>query len=279
MDIQFPGTRNPRNGSVPRLGLLAIFCAALIQGSPCSGAEVVVAVATNFRFCLEELAEAFRAETGHTVTICSGSTGQLHAQILNGAPFAMFLAADSIRPLDLEDRGAIVPGSRFTYAEGRLALVSREPLFAAATDPCSLLTHGNYERLAIANPELSPYGRAAVEGLAYLELREGTGDRLVTGQDVGQVLQFVAGGNAGLGLVAWSQAVDLPSEGWLRWMMPDSLHAAIVQQAVLLPAAEGDAAALGFAAFLTGPTARRIIGEYGYAVPSPGSGITAHDSP
>ncbi|MGD9547340.1 MAG: molybdate ABC transporter substrate-binding protein [Candidatus Krumholzibacteriia bacterium] len=264
---------------MPRLGLLAVFWGALIQGSPCAGAEVVAAVATNFRSCLEVLSAAFHAETGHSVTISSGSTGQLHAQILNGAPFTVFLAADSARPLDLENRGAILPGSRFTYAEGRLALVSREQSFAAATDPCSLLTLGEYARLAIANPELAPYGRAAVEALSGLGLGESSGDRLVTGQNVGQALQFVASGNAELGLVAWSQALDLPGEGWLRWLVPDSLHAAIVQQAVLLPAAEGDAAALEFAAFLTGPTACRIIGEYGYAVPSPGSGNTAHDSP
>lgn len=279
MVFKFMETRRFRTGWVPRTCFLALFCGALIQGSPCAGAEVIVAVATNFRSCLEVLSEAFHAETGHSVTISSGSTGQLHAQILNGAPFTVFLAADSATPLDLENRGTILPGSRFTYAVGRLALVSRDQAFAAATDPCSLLTHGEYARLAIANPELAPYGRAAVEALSGLGLGEASGDRLVTGQDVGQALQFVASGNAELGLVAWSQAIDLPPEGWLRWMMPDSLHAAIVQQAVLLPAAEGDAATLGFAEFLTGPTARRIIGEYGYAVPSPGSGNPAHDSP
>lgn len=259
--------------------ILAVACAAFKAPPPALADEVPVAVATNFRSCLEELAEAFRTETGHSLTISSGSTGQLHAQILNGAPFLVFLAADSERPLDLEARGAILPDSRFTYAEGRLALVSRETSFTAAVDPCSLLVHGDYERLAIANPALAPYGRAAVEVLAGLGLGETAGARLVTGQDVGQALQFVASGNAGLGLVAWAQALDLPGEGWLRWMMPDSLHAPIVQQAVLLPPAAGDAAALDFGAFLTGPTARRIIGEFGYSVPAPSSGNPAHDSP
>jgi molybdate transport system substrate-binding protein len=227
--------------------------------------EIRVAVAANFRPCLDVLAAEFEASTSHEIVIASGSTGRHYAQITAGAPFDIFLAADSRRPRELESSGHTIPGSRFCYARGVLILWWPAPPTPAPISLRDALTSSRLKHLAVANPRLAPYGEAAREALQALDLWDSLAPRLVQGQSVGQAWQFVASGNAQAGLVARCQLHDRPDGLVLE--IPRSLHAPIVQEAVLLADAEHPAAAREFLAFLRGSLARAVIADFGYELP------------
>ena len=218
-----------------------------------------IAVASNFRTTANELIREFQARHPGEVSLSVASTGKLYAQIVNGAPFHVLLAADEERPTRLEASGLAVSGSRFTYALGRLSLWSRDKsienddCLAALRDPAS-------GRVSLANPATAPYGLAARQTLESLGLWEPLADRLVYGENVSQALQFAASGNARLGFVAAAslESVSLPP-ATCRWEVPVELHAPIRQQAVLLEGARGHEAAAEFLAFLGGEEAREII--------------------
>lgn len=234
--------------------------ALLWLAAPAQAGEVHVAVAASFAEPLRAIAQAFETETGDAVVVSEGSTGKLYAQIVNGAPFEVFLAADAERPRRLLAAGNAVAGTGFAYALGRLALWSADP--ARVSGPAAL--HGAFRHLAIANPELAPYGVAARETLAKHGLWEALAPRLVRGEDVGQAFQFVATGNAELGFVALAQ---VQGAGGSRWEVPADQHAPIEQHAVLLAAGRDAAAARAFLAFLRGPEARARIAAAGYGLP------------
>lgn len=238
--------------------------AALLVPAPATAGEVKAAVAANFADAMNELVPAFTEATGHEVLPVFGSTGKHYAQIVNGAPFALFLAADIERPRRLEEAGLAVAGSRFTYAVGRLALWSRDG--GLVDEEGSVLARGGFHRLAIANPELAPYGRAAMEAIEALGLRERLEPKLVRGETIAQAFQYVRTGNARLGFVALSQ-LRRPGDppGGSSWVLPRRLHRPIEQQAVLL---RDDAAARAFLDFLRGAEARAIIERYGYTAES-----------
>jgi molybdate transport system substrate-binding protein len=222
--------------------------------------EIRVAVATNFSTTMDALVARFEESSEHTVTLSAGSTGAHYAQIRNGAPFALFFAADAERPKLLEDEGVAVQGSRFTYAIGRVALWSPRAGFVDAEG--RVLETDGFRHLAIAKPDLAPYGAAAREVLKRRGVWEALRGRIVQGQDIGQTYSFVHSGNAELGFVAYSQIVrgDTPVAGSV-WLVPEELHMPIEQQAVLLDDAP---AARSLLAFVKGPDARAIIRRFGY---------------
>jgi len=207
----------------------------------------LVAVAANFMRVAESLLPRFEAETGHHITLTSGATGQLYGQIINGAPYDAFLAADQARPARLEGAGLSL--GRFTYARGLLALI------AAEGDADEARLRGDYNHLAIANPALAPYGLAAQLALQAMGLWPKISDRIVMGQNVGQAYALVASGNAALGLVAQSYA----QAGF--WAVPEALYTPILQDAVLL---QNNVAAADFLAYLGGPEAQMAIRAAGY---------------
>lgn len=226
----------------------------------------MVAVAANFSEAAERLAADFGGAAGHEITLAAGSTGKLYAQIRNGAPFDVFLAADRLRPELLERGGLAEPGSRVTYAVGRLTLWSADPNGVAA-DGRVTLREGKFRRLAMANPELAPYGAAALRALLALGLHDGLRSRIVTGENVGQAHALAATGNADLGFVALSYALSARNRSrGSRWDVPARLHDPIRQDAVLLRRGRGNAAARAFLAYLRTAGAREIIESFGYAV-------------
>ncbi len=239
---------------------LAAFLALLVGAFPAAAADVRAAVAANFAEPAAEIAAAFTAATGHRVRRSTGASGLLFAQISQGAPFDVFLAADQVRPQRAVEAGLAVAGSRFTYARGRLALFSRDP--GRVTGPETLAT-GGFSRLAIANPETAPYGAAALDTLDALDLLPAVAPRLVRGANVAQAFQFVATGNAELGFVALSQIRG--DTGGSAWIIPADLHDPIDQDAVLLTSAADNAAARAFLDFLKGAETARILEFYGYA--------------
>ncbi|XOZ34469.1 molybdate ABC transporter substrate-binding protein [Halomonadaceae bacterium KBTZ08] len=236
----------------------------LVAGSVSVGAaEIRVAVASNVAGAARVLVERFEAATEHSVILATGSTGKHYAQIRNGAPFQAFLAADVERPRKLEDQGIAVAGSRFTYAQGALVLWSPE---AGYVDPKGrVLETGDYRHLALANPRLAPYGRAARQVLEARGLWAVTKGRRVMGENIAQAFHFVQTGNAQLGFVAASQLKAMGSSaGGSQWRVPESFHEPIEQQAVLL---QENQAARAFLSFIASDKGRAVLRDFGYEVP------------
>ena len=244
---------------------LTLLLAGLALMAEASAAEVKVAVAANFTAPMQKIAQAFEQETGHKVLLSFGATGNFYAQIRHGAPFQLLLAADDETPLKLEAEGLGVPGSRFTYATGKLVLWSRQP--GLVDDKGEVLRSGKYQRLALANPKLAPYGAAAIGTLTRLGLLAAVQPRIVQGDNIAQAYQFVATENAQLGFVALSQ---VQTDGRIAqgsgWIVPASLHQPIRQDAVLLGAGKGKPAAAALLNFLQGDQARAVIRSFGYEI-------------
>ncbi|MCK0163408.1 molybdate ABC transporter substrate-binding protein [Marinobacter sp. S6332] len=244
------------------IGLCLAIILPLALISKANAADVSIAVAANFTDTTRELVAAFGETTGLEAVASYGSTGKLYAQIDNGAPFDVFLAADSHRPELLEKSGQGVAGTRFTYARGKLALWSPTP--HTFEDPKVWLESGKFSRLAIANPKTAPYGLAAQEVLTEMGLWDSLQSRLVRGDSIAQTFQFVATTNAQSGFVALSQVRAWDSQGGSLWMIPQSYYSPINQQAILLTRSENNQAAHQWIEFLRSDTAKNIIEEFGY---------------
>jgi molybdate transport system substrate-binding protein len=232
---------------------------ALGAALPAQAAQTNVAVAANFTDAANEIAQAFKAKTGHEAILSFGSTGQFFTQITQDAPFEVFLAADDERPTKAVDEGFAVPGSQFTYAIGKLVLWSKDPdlVQGAAT-----LKSGDFTKISIANPEAAPYGAAAVQAMKGLGVYDQLAPKIVQGNNITQAFQFVQTGNAELGFVAWAQLKQPGRDtSGSYWLVPESLHRPIEQEAVLL---RDVSAARAFLEFVKGPEAREIIRSYGY---------------
>lgn len=234
--------------------------------STASAGEALVAVATNFADTAAELADAFTASTGHGIRIATGATGKLHAQVVQGAPFDILLAADGERPARLEADGHVVAGQRFTYALGRVCLISFRD-GAADNDPRLVLSAVDVRKIAIANPALAPYGAAALEVLRSLGVDDSVRDKIVMGENVGQAFALVATGNADLGFVAYAALVGRGIDSTRTWCAPADMHAPIAQDAVLLKRGADNSAARAFLEFLQSDDARAMIEAAGYALP------------
>lgn len=232
-----------------------------ILSAPLSAAETQVAVAANFTEPAKQIAAAFEKATGHKAVLAFGASGAFYTQISHGAPFEVFLSADAERPTKADQEGLSVPGSRFTYAVGRLVLYSATPGLVDANG--AVLKQGRFEKVAIADPATAPYGTAAIETMRALGVYDRLKPKVVTGSSIAQAYQFTSTGAAQLGFVALSQVIAVP--GGSRWIVPARLHTPIDQQAVLLKTGAANPAATAFLRFLKGRTALAIIRRYGYA--------------
>ncbi len=236
---------------------------ALCLASGAGAEQATVAVASNFAGAMGELQAVFEAYGIHELTVASGATGQLYAQIVNGAPYELFLAADSERPHLLAE--ANFGDAPFTYALGRLALWTRHEEFTANLT-VEALANAPFRRLAIANPRLAPYGVAARQALSAMGLWESMQPRIVLGENVGQAFVMAETLNAELGLIALSAALAYPSEA-AYVHVPAQLHGPVRQDAILLARGRGNPAARAFVDYLNGPEARGIIAAAGYELP------------
>ncbi len=227
-----------------------------------SRGEATVAVASNFLATARALARAFEAESGHRLKLVNGATGTLYAQIVNGAPYDIFLSADRERVDLLEGQGLLAEGGRRIYAFGRLVLYLREPARMGGGLAETLRDPG-LRHIALADPRLAPYGRAAEEALRALGLEEGLRGKLVFGHNIAQAFAFVQSGNADAGLIALSLARG-DGGAWIE--VPGDLHGPIRQDAALLKRGADNPAARAFFAWLSSPAARGIIRAAGYEV-------------
>jgi molybdate transport system substrate-binding protein len=220
-------------------------------------AQIKVAVASNFASTAEVLVAKYAELSDDKIVLLVGSTGKHTAQIQYGLPVDVFLAADSAMPSLLEGSGLVVEGSRQTYALGRLALWSKDPLLVDANG--AVLTTSAFKRLAIANPKTAPYGRAASQVLSNLGIQPS----VVYGESVAQAFQFANSGGAELALLALSQVIDLQQGSF--WLVPSELHSPIEQQLVLLNDVQS---ARNFISFLLSEQALSIIESHGYTRPA-----------
>jgi molybdate transport system substrate-binding protein len=231
--------------------------------------QVQVAAAANLAGTIQKIAAAFQRDTGHAAVVALGSTGKFHAQVRNGAPFEVLLAADAETPRRLEAEGLARTGTRFTYAIGQLVLWSAQPGIVDAN--ADVLRQPPRGILAIADPRLAPYGSAAVETLKNLGLLAAWQGHLAHAENIAQAYQFAASGNAPLAFVALSQVVEPDSAGEAPriargsgWIVPARLHAPIRQDAVLLEKGAANPAASAFLAYLRSDAARALLRAAGY---------------
>jgi len=238
-----------------------LFLALMLTACTAQSPDARIAVATNMVTAMDALETDFETQTGYEISVSSGSTGQLYAQIVQGAPFDVFLAGDQERPRLLAERGIGVAGTQHIYARGRLLLWSAYPDYFGPGGPI-ILEAGEYRHLAMANPDLAPYGLAAYQSLMSLGLYEALSDRIVMGANIGQTYSLIASGNAQLGFIASAQMPDTGSV----WIVPDSLHDPILQDAVLLQRASENPAARAFMDYLQSEPARAILRANGYEV-------------
>ncbi|MCG8096543.1 MAG: molybdate ABC transporter substrate-binding protein [Candidatus Thiodiazotropha endolucinida] len=244
--------------------LFAFFIWLVFPYTGADAEEVKIAVASNFIDTTREIAPLFEKATGHTTRISHGSTGKLYSQIAHGAPFEIFMAADSQRPIKAEEEGLAVPATRFVYARGKLVLWSLKP--ALFTDGERYLKNGFFDHLSLANSKTAPYGLAAEQVMRRLGVLERLRPKLVRGESISQAFQFVATGNAELGFVALAQIKDWEGEEGTLWQIPTDFYAPIDQAAVLLKKGADNPAAIAYLEFLKSDVAREVIERYGYGV-------------
>lgn len=248
-----------------RLSRLSVLLLGVAAHTLVLADEAQVAVATNFAEPIKAIAAVLEKTTGHKLKITLGATGKLYAQITNGAPFDVLLAANTDTPAALEKDKLAQPGSRFTYATGKLVLWSAD---AAKVDAKGdVLKNGNFRKLTYAAPKIAPYGAAAVQVMEALGLQAALAPKLVQGESIGQTFTFVFTGNAELGFVAMSQVLE---GGQLKsgsmWVIPQNLYRPIQQDAVLLKHGASNPAAQALMTLLKSSNIKNLIRSYGYAL-------------
>lgn len=246
------------------LRALAITAALLGGAGSAHADEALVAVAANFAGAVEAIGKDFTNDTGHTIQVTTGATGKLYAQISEGAPFAVLLSADAKTPAKLEEEGKAVPGTRFTYAVGKLSLWSADE-GRIGDDPKAALSAPETLHVAIANPDLAPYGVAAREALTAIGLWDTIQPKIVMGENIGQTFSMVDSGAAQMGFIATS-AIEIPGSApkGSRYDVPQSMFKPIRQDAILLKAGKGNEAAVAFLDYLKSDKAKAVIASFGY---------------
>ncbi|WP_374342258.1 molybdate ABC transporter substrate-binding protein [Azonexus sp.] len=244
---------------------LAALTIALLAAVAARADDVQVAVAANFTGPMQVIAALFERDTGHKARLSFGATGKFYAQIANGAPFEVLLAADDETPARLVREGHGIAGSPYTYAIGKLVLWSAKPDLVDAQG--DILKKGGFKHLALANPKTAPYGAAAMQAMGRLGVAETLKPLFVQGENISQTQQFVSTGAADLGFVAYSQVIRNGAIGnGSGWLVPENLYDPIRQDAVILARGKDKPAAAALLAFLKGDKAKEVIRSFGYGL-------------
>lgn len=252
---------NLRPRSLPALLLALALPLAMLASARAE--TITVAVAANFKKPAEEIGTAFKAKTGDDVRYAFGATGQFAAQIRNGAPFDVLLAADDTTAPALAKAGFAAGSTNFVYARGTLILYSTT--LPVTRDGADILRDGRFNHVAIANPKTAPYGAAAIEAMRRMGVYDALKPKIVEGSNIGQTFDFAATGNAEVGFVALSQGIGAGKGQW--WVVPQADYAPINQSAIVLKPGEGKPAVRAYLDFLRGAEARTVIEKYGYTIP------------
>ena len=248
-----------------RTTLFLLFALAL----PACAQEINVAAAADLRPALEELAAHFQAASGIKLHAVYASSGDLFHQIENGAPFDVFLSANSDYPRKLDEEGLTVSGTYFEYAQGKIVLIVRSDSPLDISGGLKALLKPEFRKIAIADPAHAPYGAAAVETLRAENLYEQIAPKLVMGENISQTASFVFSGAADAGIVALSLVKNAPAHARVRYVeIPARDYAPILQACVVLRSSKKQAAAAKFEAYLRGADAAGILRKFGFDVPA-----------
>jgi molybdate transport system substrate-binding protein len=237
--------------------------------------EVRVAAAADLKFAMSDLARQYEKQTGNEVNATYGSSGNFFSQIQNGAPFDVFFSADFDYPRKLEAAGLAEPGTLYEYAVGRIVIwMPPYSTVDVAKLGWTALLDAGVQKIAIANPEHAPYGRAAVAALRKAGIYERVAAKLVYGENISQAAQFVQSGNAQAGIVALSLATAPAMKDGKRWEIPAEMHSPIQQAAILLKSAKNKEAARAFLEFVKSEAGSATLAKYGFLFPSTDSKVT-----
>jgi molybdate transport system substrate-binding protein len=250
--------------------LILVLLAALFAGSYARAQAVNVAAAADLKFAMAELAAQFEKASGAKLDVTYGSSGNFLTQIENGAPFDLFFSADSEYPKKLEAAGLAEPGTLREYAVGRIVIwTPSDNEINAAIDGWKRLLAQRVKKIAIANPEHAPYGRAAVAAIKKAGIYEQVKDKLIYGENISQAAEFVQSGNAQAGIVALSLALSPAMKNGNRWEIPADSYPPIKQAVIVLKASKNKDASRRFLEFVGGPQGREILQRFGFSVPTP----------
>lgn len=249
--------------------MVLVSISALLSAVACAwGQQIHIAAAADLKFAMEELSEQFHKQTGIGVNATFGSSGNFFSQIKNGAPFDLFFSADIEYPRRLEAAGLAEPGTLYEYAVGRIAIWMPPDVKVDVTKQgWKALLDASVKKIAIANPEHAPYGRAAVAALQKAGIYESVKDKLVYGENISQAAQFVQSGNAQAGIIALSLVISPPMRDGKHWEIPVDMHPALEQGAIVLKKAENKSAARAFLELVKAPAGRAILAKYGFEFP------------
>jgi molybdate transport system substrate-binding protein len=227
-----------------------------------------VAAAADLQFALKDIAQQYEHQTGRKVEITFGSSGNFFAQLQNGAPFDVFFSADVDYATRLEQSNLIEPNSLLKYAVGRIVIwIPANSKIDLAARKWDALLDPSVQKVAIANPEHAPYGRAAVDALKHASLYEKVQSKLVYGENISQTAQFVQSGNAQAGIIALSLAASPAMHSGQRWGIPVDQYAPIEQAAVILKSARDKDSAHAFLDFVSSDAGQRTLRNFGFAIP------------
>lgn len=252
---------------------IALGAALMVLTGACGGEtqtrEVRVAAAADLTFAMEEITELVKQrDSSIDVVSTFGSSGQFLQQIVNGAPFDMYLSADIAFPAELVTRDLADESDRFDYAVGRIVVWTTRPDFGEPT--LATLADSRVRKVAIANPRHAPYGQAAVAALEQQGLLDAVQGKFVLGENVAQAAEFVLSGSADIGIVALSLVVADPVQGVGRWTeIPSESYPRILQGGVVLRRATDRAAALVVRDVLVSAEGRAILARYGFTLDTP----------
>jgi len=264
------------NRGKPKLSACFVFCAILPQLSVVSRdllaqetQAVRVAAAADLKFAMEELSKEFERKTGTRVEMTIGASGNFFGQIQSGAPFDLFFSADMEYPKKLEAAGFAESGTPFEYALGQILIwTPAGSLVNVAQDRWNALLDARVQKIAIANPALAPYGRAAVSALQKAGIYQQVKTKLVYGENISQAAQFVQSGNAQAGIIAHSLALSPGMKEGKMWVIPTDMHPPIEQGAIVLKNSKNKAAALEFLNFVKSSAGKAILEKHGFAIPA-----------
>jgi molybdate transport system substrate-binding protein len=250
--------------------LLIISIFLLRRDVEAQGQEIRVAAAADLNFAITDLSGQFEKQTGIKVNVTSGSSGNFFSQIQNGAPFDLFFSADIEYPRKLAAAGFAEPERLREYALGRIVVwVPAGAKVDVAKQGWSALLDTSVQKIAIANPEHAPYGRAAVAALQKAGIYEQVRTKLVYGENISQAAQFVQSGNAQAGIIALSLAISPGMKEGKTWEIPAETYPPIEQGAVVLKSAKNKNAARAFLEFVSSPAGRKILEKHGFAISPP----------
>ena len=237
----------------------------LFASIACTAQEITVAAAADLNYALKEIAQKFESQTGKKVQITFGSSGNFFTGIQNGAPYDVFFSADIDYPRKLEAAGLTVPGTLYQYAVGRIVLWVPNQSKLNLNQGLAVLTDPSVRKIAIANPQHAPYGRAAVAALRSTNLYDRVSSKFVMGENISQTAQFVQSGNADIGIIALSLAKGPAMANAGRYhMIPSDTYPPIEQAAVVLKSAKDQAAARQFLDFVKSHTGSEVLARYGF---------------